>query len=543
MMNPNQFLLYVGFVFIYGCYLPNSKANFVELSQAFTINLISHHFQNCKLVFLTITPEVNPIPAAHLDFQSFILTNSHFVSGHVIPNFNFNAYNKSARSNDWIKYNHANCALAALYILEYMTKLNRLSAWLTATTTSAFMPLLKKDEDHFVFLCALSITCDQILLYPTVGQKIKYKISVVPTKNTQDIKIKSVSLYGGFKGAPILISIDPAFFELTTLFPDTTYNFNGKLFRVSNPRSKTYFDEENNRGLYRNWFKVMMLKLNFTCIVFESSLSGGSGKRFSNGTWAGTVGDVVNGHADLGAFVGNMYGRHGVVGFSTTITYEWMFFVTRKPKKVYSSTAIFRPLSVPLWIGFFIAILFVIVALKIILKNDSRNLIPRISYLFASLLEQDSKSYLNLEETPIRVLVACWLCFSIVFSTVYRGKLVTLIGFPILSWIPGTYKLLAYSNYSIGLHVIGKGGAADVIFSSSDDNVLKILNSRVEYYSEVAKCLQEALKKEMACVLWKCHFEYTLHAEFTETIGGNPFQTSKETSNFLHDGFVSKFIY
>lgn len=446
---------------------------------------------------------------------------------------------------DVAKYNSANCAFAILIIPE-TTQLTELSTWLFQTTTPVYAPLIRKDEDRFLFFCLSSSTCDKIMLSPEYGNRVKYKISIsLKSVGGDTVEVKTVSLFGGINGTPILKALDPS--KLTALFPDTTLKFNGKVFRVSNPRTKTYFDVESQpdgskkgtRGLYKMWLDVMMIKFNSSYIVFESSLSGGSGKQLPNGTWRGTVGDVMDGSADMGAFVGHTFNRHGIVGYSTTITYEWMFFITHKPWIYYSSTAIFRPLSAALWIGFSISVVFMAVTFKIVLR-DQWTLKSQIDYFYASFIEQDADRYLNLDGSPVRMLVAFWLLFALIFSTAYRGKLVSLIAFPMSTWVPWTYEDLAYSQFGIGLHVVGKGGAADSIFSSSSNPVFQILNSKMEYYSTPTKCMKNAVTKDLACVLWKCHFEYGLHDGFTDKFGRSPFHTSLQTTYFLHDGYVRK---
>ncbi len=283
-----------------------------------------------------------------------------------------------------------------------------------------------------------------------------------------------------------------------------------------------------------------MIKFNSSYILFESSLSGGSGKELPNGTWRGTVGDVMDGSADIGAFVGHTFSRHGIVGYSTTITYEWMFFITHKSWTYYSSTAIFRPLAASIWIGFCISLICLTVTFKIILR-DKWTLKSQIEYFYSSFIEQGAGGYLHLEaSSSARVLIAFWLIFALIISNAYRGKLVSLIAFPRSTWIPRTYKDLAYSEFGIGLHVVGKGGAADSIFSSSINPVFKILHSKMEYYSSPTKCMKNAVKNDVGCVLWKCHFEYGLHAGFTDKFGRSPFHTSLQTTYFLHDGYVRK---
>ncbi|CAL8072911.1 unnamed protein product [Orchesella dallaii] len=60
----------------------------------------------------------------------------------------------------------------------------------------------------------------------------------------------------------------------------------------------------------------------------------------------------------------------------------------------------------------------------------------------------------------------------------------------------------------------------------------------MEIFSDPRHCMKKALTEDIACVLWKCHFEYGLHEGFTDKFGRSPFHTSSQTSYFLHDGYI-----
>ncbi|CAL8072913.1 unnamed protein product [Orchesella dallaii] len=440
--------------------------NFIFHSQEFIHKLLYTHFKNCELLHIAqnhSTPEYS-----HQYLEKFT-----FSSGNFIATFSSNVtYN---RSQDVHRFNTVACSIALIFVSEYSVELSK---WLFETITPTYSPIIRKDEDHFIFVSFSATASDQVLMSPQFGNKIRYKISLTPetdeSKTYSGMLVKTVNLYGKPKGQPVLkelvrldakaTSIQYSKFQNTQdIFPDTTRSFNGKVFRVSNPRSKTYFDVEirdgkyyGKRGLYKIWLDVMMERYNFSVDVCESSLSGGSGKQLPNGTWGGTVGDVMYGVADMGAFVGHTFSRDKLIGYSATITYEWMFFITHKPKTYYTSTAIFRPLSFVLWIGFFISLIFMGFTFKILLR-DQWSFASMINFIVTSFLEQDADHYINLRSTSVRVLVTFWLIFSLIFSTAYRGKLVSLIAFPAMSWVPWTYEDLAYSNFRAGLHVVGKG--------------------------------------------------------------------------------------
>lgn len=245
----------------------------------------------------------------------------------------------------------------------------------------------------------------------------------------------------------------------------------------------------------------------------------------------------------MAVVVGHIYNRHPFVEWSAPITYEWLVFSMHKPKTFFSSTVLFKPFPISVWIGFLVSVVLLVVTLKRISRLISNNnlSIPKCCYyILASILEQDSEYYLNIMRTcSARVVVCFWLLFALVLSTAYRGKLVALIAFPEMNWVPSTFEQLAYSNYRSGLNIIGKGGAAYAQLSSSKNPVYRRLIDRMEMYPDAAVCFREALQSNIGCIVWKGVAIISEARNFTDKHGRSPFMISQEITSLMEDAYVS----
>ncbi|CAL8072909.1 unnamed protein product [Orchesella dallaii] len=509
---------------------------------AFINKLVETHFKYCEIIFVSVNLNSNTtvtVPILHyLSAGALRISINQKNSAANNITFDFD------RMRDVHKLNHKQCALAIIYIHELDDKLPQN---LFEVLTPRYLPIIRKDEDQFLFVCNNETEAKEILLYPKFGSKIKFKLAVVPEAKS----LLYVDLYGdnGKELVKIKDVSEPEDLQFEILFPDTTFDFHGKEFRVANPKAPFYFEMafkngKNHpvRGLYKVWLDVMMHRFNFTIDLFQSSLSGGTGKQLANGTWLGAVADVLNGDADMAIYIGHIYNRHKFVEWSTPVTYEWMVFITHKPKTFFTPTAIFRPLTFNIWIGFFVSIAVTVLFLKLVFSAqlffNNISAWKIFNYLIASFIEQDAENHIDDRLNTVRVTIAFWLIFSLIISTAYRGKLVSLIAFPASTWVPTTFDDLAHSQYRVGVNVLGKGGAAYSVLSTSKSPVYQNLFRRMEIYPDPTVCLKDGLTHDIGCIMWKSVADYTQYRNFTDVFGRSPFQPSQQTTSFIADGYI-----
>jgi len=71
--------------------------------------------------------------------------------------------------------------------------------------------------------------------------------------------------------------------------------------------------------------------------------------------------------------------------------------------------------------------------------------------------------------SALRCFVALWLCFTLVVTTIYRSKLVSLLAFPIMEKLPQTFEELVASDYHVAF--VRHGDSAYNTLKASTDPV------------------------------------------------------------------------
>lgn len=429
--------------------------------------------------------------------------------------------------------------------------------------TPIYEPLIRKDEDYFIFFMNSEEQAESILLSKSFGSKIKFKIAVSfpsqhpKTSQNDVVLVQNVDLYGkeaatlktSFKLKPNVKTISTEDSLLRNIFPDTTDNFQGKAFKMSIPkvdfRFEMAWDSEKEkyvpkRGYYKAWLDEAMTRFNFTYDLFPSSFGGGTGKVLSNGSWAGAVADILDGSADWAFVVGHIYSRHKFLEWSAPLSYEQMVFLTHQPKTFISPKAIFWSFTPFLWALFVATILLVPLVLKFVVKASRHSWTygNMLEYVYATFLEQGHQGPYILPLNSLKVLGTFWLLFAMIVSVAYKGKLTALLAFPISSWVPTSFEELAYSHFHVGLNVVGKGGAAYSIFASSQSTIYKSLFERMELYPQADKCLLKATKEDLCCIMWQGVADYIIARNLSDRNGNIPLLPSTETTSFIADGLV-----
>lgn len=169
--------------------------------------------------------------------------------------------------------------------------------------------------------------------------------------------------------------------------------------------------------------------------------------------------------------------------------------------------------------------------------------IQKISlYLYSSLLEQDSFNPGNIVAHPIRLFCSFWLIFALIISCAYRAKLVSVIAFPISTFVPETFEALSYSDFRPGLNTIGRGDAAYIRFSTTPSPVFQKMFKKMEITPNGLECLKKTVKEDICFIIWAGIAEYESMKNISDKFGRSPLQFSTDTTYFIEDGMVSIFF-
>ncbi|CAL8143870.1 unnamed protein product [Orchesella dallaii] len=538
--------------FSFLCNSNEARRNSPSISVFRALHQILLNYDDCELLYLFESGTQGPISVN--DFDMLALDQAS--SGARILSF-FAPNVKYHRHQDIHRHTRAHCALAILIFNKIHPDIE---SWLFDTIIPRYGPIIRKDEDRFIFLTPTNKLADEVMLSSNFGEKIKYKIALHAENPDNLVECKTIDFYANngnpvpkvLQAIDVLTSVEKSL-DFSTLFPDMTKNFNGKQFRITVPNVKYRFEMEwrdgayhPKRGFYKWWLDEAIIKFNFTYFMFWSSFEKATGKPLENGTWVGAAGDLLYDKADIAVIVGETYSRQPFFGFSAVLSYEWFFFMTHIPRNYYSPKAIFWPFTPLMWGLFFLSLILMTLSLKAIAvagaggstmrKNKKWTYARMVDYIFTTFMEQDRDGPTS--ASSIRMLCAFWLLFSMVTSTAYRGKLVTLIAFPVDTWIPTDFEELANSNFKVALNNVGKVGAAHDLLSSSTNPVFQKLFHKMEMIGHPEICLMRALEEDLGCIIWEGISMYASVRNVTDKFGYAPLMQSKEIALFVGVGFA-----
>lgn len=361
--------------------------------------------------------------------------------------------------------------------------------------------ILRKEHDFFVFIYLSKVKYErfhQNIQLMAVDFRFKLFVAINWNNNTASY-LTTFPYYGNGNPSTVLLK--------SPHFSDGLNNFNGKLFRITTPTSTTSLIELRHQ-FQHNWIPVrgyqkfalehLMRRYNFTATFFPSVGGGGTGSRFPNGTWVGSVGDILNGQADIGLSSAQIYARNLVVDFTLPMGYTWLTFTTGKVLPHYSWKSTYWPLSPKVWQFALISSLATVGAFSLIQYFRSKLLQASytINFMVRSLLEQDVK--IGCKDESVRVLGAFWLIFGLLITTAYRCKLVPMLAYPVLEQPPTTFSQLASANhYQISLQYVR--GAAYVLLKTSPNPTLKTIFKRMMQLNVLVIYLVQMAHTKVVC--------------------------------------------
>jgi len=190
-----------------------------------------------------------------------------------------------------------------------------------------------------------------------------------------------------------------------------------------------------------------------------------------------------------------------------------------------------------------------------------------IYYTLATLPEQgykfSEKYRSNGVAFPIRVFMSFWLLFALVFTTAYKAKLTTLMGFPFRNSVPETFQQLADSDFGVGLNGIKKGTIKSLHILSlkvfilnalifADERTYLFLSTgkvkkykdtlaKVQLYPNATSCILQALHERFACITSEDIAARTFAKSVGRTDGRYSLKISRSAANLMEWGVVSTF--
>lgn len=397
--------------------------------------------------------------------------------------------------------------------------------------------ILRIDTDFFVFMF-YNLDNYSLINLSTPFKNVKNQIVIIFHKNYTASAFNSCPYCNPEQFLPVQLE------QKINLFPDFLQNFHGKQLTVSCPiYTKSVFEVDETypdnlkvvRGVMQSAFLHLVDKYNFTA-KYILSTGGGTGRKFPNGTWIGTVGDLLSDKADIGQVTAQVYGRDTMVSFSNTIMYIWLTFTTGISQPYYTWRSVYRPYSKETWI---LTIISSLVAIATLYTISKISIGKAAQYLLQMLLEQDVK--LKGDRHSFRILICFWLIFCLLITTAYRSQLVTFLLFPTLYPLPTTFDQLAQSlelsQFKVGLNYIH--GAAYAVLKSSQNPTFKTIFENLELDESEVNCLNRTIyQPQFACITWQAVADYAFYRNLSDQHGYAPLKMIQEINVMVSLGLV-----
>ncbi|XP_035700587.1 glutamate receptor ionotropic, delta-2-like [Folsomia candida] len=235
----------------------------------------------------------------------------------------------------------------------------------------------------------------------------------------------------------------------------------------------------------------------------------GSGLKLPNGTWIGTVGDVLSGKADVGITTAHTPDRIQAVSFTSSfMDVSYLVLVKGHGTQIFSLFAFLKPFDEVMWICLGISTLVAFLTFKMISEwmkrihgTDSWTIQRQIGFILTSYLDQGFAPGIP-KFTPLRCFIGLWFCFGIVITTIYKSKMVGLLAFPTLEQVPETFKELVDSEYQVGFPFHGNA-AYNTLKASTNPVYVKLVKNMEIITGSGLDCLERVAKTDKsACILY-----------------------------------------
>jgi len=521
-------------------------------------------YENLKLVFVFLIPIVQSnsrenhdtcspilvtVPDEDLETQ---LTEISYIKQLMISGTatEHSILNLSLRTKKPIKYFRPHqkflryCFISIVQLRENFSLFEDNSLLLQNILTSIESPLTYKYSDKYIFIIPTT-TQLQELSKIQFFRKLNQVLLILDQKRSKYLEIFRSCHYCYESGQTEFITKlekhKTKSKDIYNLFMDTSYNFNRYRMKISFPLITSHVaykisktgQVKFSRGVYCTMVRHMAQKLNFTYSPAIAT-AGNTGVQAKNGTWTGTVSDVLYNRSDFGLLTAPTYKRYQYVSFSAAVSYEFVSFYYSEPEKIYSWKAIYWPFRLTLWVAIFVSFLLILLVSTVInfLFVKKKQGKTKMQVFRAIRMAKSGAAFVNplLEQGTIyptswsesfKVLLTFWLFFALIISTIYRSKMVTVMTFPMYEKIPANFEELATSNFKYGLLDKG-GGASYSLFKNSETPTFVNIFKSMTLESDPMDCLLKVVQQRFVCISYSSVASYYLTRNFVKFINSKP---------------------
>jgi len=494
----------------------------------------------CSPIYISISdPDFN----SETESNTNILANQHDNVFQGVLKFTIPMKNTEKSFSRPNKQFSQNCFTSILILPENFSITPETTSLVENLLTPSKVPLTYRNSDKYIF-----ITTHQDQLYQMFSfnffRILNFAIIVLDSGDSDTIEFYQICHYCYENGRISLIQrIQRSQIEnqdFTHIFTDASENFHGYQMKTSFPPIQTHIgfnvlpngSVELTRGLYNVMVRHMARKLNFTNSA-RISTAGNTGLLLPNGSWTGTVGDVITHRADFGLLTAGTYKRYQYASFSAAVSYEFVSFLYKDPEKFFTWKTIYWPFKGALWAAIFASFVLILIistgihALFLRKKySKTKDLIwnlriGRTGASFVNCLLDQGTAYPKNWSESFKVLLTFWLFFAIIISSTYRSKLVSLMAFPIYEKVPGDFEELAASTIPYGLLDKG-GGASYMLFKVSETPAYATIFKSMTREHDSLECMLKVIRERFICITYTSAVSYHTTQNFLKFLHSPP---------------------
>lgn len=351
--------------------------------------------------------------------------------------------------------------------------------------------------DHYVFLSSSESVLSLVMSSPSVLNSFARKYGIYLDSILSSVGYLTEPPY--YTGQ--LIS------QSTLEFRKYVNTYNGRKLRAAYLLEPPNFFEDSDSHLDGLQFRLIMEIARITnhSLAFYADLrTPGFGRRLSNGSWTGLVGEMMSGRADMVTTISPTFERLPFMDPSRSTYILPMVMCLQSPQPHRQWHALIDPLTSSVWVGIFVTFILAIgsFTLKELLfgkateswKSKCANVILDLQGVF---LEQASSL-----RDPSKFLLILWIIFSYLLGTAYKSNLVSFLTFLKGDPVPESFTELSENpTYFIILHSVG--GHELRLLKDSRNPVFRKIGERIVQDRVAFNCLQTAAQSKTVCIGWQ----------------------------------------
>ncbi|CAG7832477.1 unnamed protein product [Allacma fusca] len=342
------------------------------------------------------------------------------------------------------------------------------------------------NKNVFIFV-GLEETVKGVLTWRSV-QKLRWKFGIVYKEQGKNLVTSKREL--------IFLNSD-----LLPSFNADKQSLSGLHFYTTTLRVDAYVAWDNKAPFMGTFFNAVQASSKLSNFTFSINLPSGGLNKLSNGSWTGTIGDVLYNNKDIILGFGQFYRRNHIFDYSTLFGFIELTFYKARAKVGTTDGALLKPYQPFVW--FLIGVTFGLLVVVFYFETRHMSVDASFSFwvLYQSHLEQ-SVSLGNNSSNNLNLLLILTLFYCMIIGTGFKSNLISYLTIPDYEDTPCTFKDLAlredYQPYFVTMN-----GTGIHYFKTSNASSVVAIRKRMIITTDKVKCLVKVISEpKTVCISW-----------------------------------------